>query len=283
MAIKSFWPTTALIWAVSGTLWLGAPAARAEDAAQAAQQAPAAAAESAPPPTRRLDEVVKERIGVDEAARVSQQRVEQLDDETQKLLSEYRKALADAEGHSSYADQLEIQIRSQDEEIEAANQQLQEIETTSREVMPLMQRMLETLEQFVALDVPFLAEERARRVATLQDMMTRADVTISEKYRRIVEAYQVEMDYGRTIEAYEGELGEGEDGRTVQFLRVGRVALLYQTLDGKQTGYWDAGKKGWVVDDAYQHGFKEGIAVARKTRAPEMLIVPVPAPQESGS
>ena len=71
-------------------------------------------------------------------------------------------------------------------------------------------------------------------------MMSRADVTISEKYRRILEAYQVELDYGRTLEAYEGKLGSGDDARTVQFLRVGRVALLYQTLDGKETGYWDA-------------------------------------------
>jgi hypothetical protein len=111
--------------------------------------------------------------------------------------------------------------------------------------------------------------------------MGRADVAISEKYRRIVEAYQVEMDYGRTIEAYEGELaGEAGDPRTVQFLRVGRVTLLYQTLDGHETGYWDVEQKRWVVDDAYAHSFKEGIAVAKKARAPEMLIVPVPAPQE---
>ena len=86
-----------------------------------------------------------------------------------------------------------------------------------------------------------------------------------------------------TIEAYEAKLGEEAGARTVQFLRVGRVALLYQTLDAKETGYWDAQQKRWVVDDGYGHGFKEGIAVARKTRAPEMLIVPVPAPKESRS
>jgi hypothetical protein len=157
------------------------------------------------------------------------------------------------------------------------------VDTTSREISPLLQRMLDTLEQFVALDVPFLVEERAKRVATLEETMTRADVTISEKYRRIVEAYQVEMDYGRTIEAYEGTLGDGDDARTVQFLRVGRVSLLYQTLDGRETGYWDAAQKSWVADDTYQHSFKEGIAVARKVRAPEMLIVPVPAPKEAKS
>jgi hypothetical protein len=230
-----------------------------------------------------LDRVVEERVGADEQAKASQDRIDQLDDETQRLLSEYRKALADAESYANYADQLEAQIRSQDGEIAEMNRQLLEVETTSREVLPLMQRMLDTLGQFVALDVPFLAEERAKRVATLEDMMTRADVTISEKYRRILEAYQVEMDYGRTIEAYDGRLGEGDDARTVQFLRVGRVSLLYQTLDGRQTGYWDAGKKDWVVDDAYAHAFKEGIAVAKKIRAPEMLIVPVPAPKESRS
>ena len=229
----------------------------------------------------KLEQAIEAQIGVDREARASQQRVDSLDDETQKLLNEYRRALTDAESYGTYADQLEGQVQSQREELAGIDRQLLEVETTSREVLPLMQNMLATLEQFVALDLPFLVEERARRVTLLKQMMGRADVAISEKYRRIVEAYQVEMDYGRTIEAYEGELpGGGGDPRTVQFLRVGRVTLLYQTLDGQETGYWDAGQKRWVVDDAYAHSFREGIAVARKARAPEMLVVPVPAPQE---
>jgi hypothetical protein len=245
----------------------------------------AAAAQTAtePKPDVDLGRVMREQVAADEEARASQQRIEALDDETLKLLGEYRKALADTESYEAYAKQLEAQIRSQEEELAEIERQLGEIETTSREIFPLMQRMLETLEQFVALDVPFLREERERRVANLKEMMSRADVTISEKYRRIVEAYQVELDYGRTIEAYDGALaGEGEP-RTVQFLRVGRVSLLYQTLDGSETGYWDARRKAWVVDDAYAHAFKEGVGVARKARAPEMLIVPVPPPAEARS
>ena len=257
----------------------------------AAEDAPAApppvaaetSAEPAQSPTRKLDKAVREQLGSDEQARASQQHIDALDDETLKMLSEYRRAIADAESYATYAKQLEGQVQAQDEEMASINQQLLEVETTSREVLPLMQRMLATLAQFVALDVPFLSEERRTRVATLEQMMTRADVTLSEKYRRIVEAYQVEMDYGRTIEAYEAKLGDGDDARTVQFLRIGRVALLYQTLDGKETGYWDAEKKGWVVENDYRHGFKEGTAVARKLRAPEMLIVPVSAPKEAKS
>ncbi len=232
----------------------------------------------------KLDRAFEEQRGIDREARASQGSVSGLDDETQKLLGEYRRALTDAESYTTYAKQLEVQVQSQHEELAEMERQLQEIETTSREVLPLMQSMLDTLEQFVALDVPFLVEERQKRVATLKQMMGRADVAMSEKYRRIVEAYQVEMDYGRTIEAYEGELaGESGDPRTVQFLRVGRVTLLYQTLDGHETGYWDANQKAWVVDGDYAHGFKEGIGVAKKARAPEMLIVPVPAPTGEAS
>ena len=232
----------------------------------------------------KLDRALEEQTSANQDAQGSQHRVEALDDETQRLLTEYRRALTDTESYTTYANQLEAQVQSQRDEMAQMDRQLQEVETTSREVLPLMQKMLATLDQFVKLDVPFLLEERTKRVATLTDMMSRADVTISEKYRRIVEAYQVEMDYGRTIEAYEGELaGSGAAPRTVQFLRVGRVTLLYQTLDGRETGYWDAEKKAWVVDDSYAHGFKEGVAVAKKSRAPEMLIVPVPAPKEAQS
>ena len=232
----------------------------------------------------RLERAIEAQIGADREARASQERVDQLDDETQKLLNEYRRALTDAESYTTYAEQLETQVQSQREERAEMDRQLLEVDTTSREVLPLMQNMLATLEQFVALDLPFLSEERTRRVAALKQMMGRADVAISEKYRRIVEAYQVEMDYGRTIETYEGELaGEGSEPRTVQFLRVGRVTLLYQTLDGHETGYWDVDQKRWLVDDEYAHSFKEGSAVAKKARAPEMLIVPVPAPQEARS
>lgn len=227
-----------------------------------------------------LDTVVKQQIRTDADAKASQERVNQIDDETQKLLSEYRKAISDTESYNTYADQLTAQVQSQREEIDEINAQLLEVERTAREVSPLMLKMLDTLARFVALDVPFLVEERAKRVTGLQQMMTRADVTISEKYRRILEAYQVEMDYGRTIEAYEAALGDGDGARTVQFLRVGRVSLLYQTLDGRETGYWDAQKKAWTIDDDYQHGFKQGVAVAKKLSAPEMLIVPVPAPKD---
>jgi septal ring factor EnvC (AmiA/AmiB activator) len=247
--------------------------------------APAAifVAQAAPPNPDKVNNVVGEQSQIDKAAAASQQRINQLDDQAQTLVGQYRQTVAETESIKAYNHQLSLQVKSQLEEMDSMQKQLAEIERTSREVLPMMQKMVDTFEQFVALDVPFLPEERKNRVQGLKDMMGRADVTISEKYRRITEAYSVEMEYGRTIEAYEGKLGEGDQAKTVEFLRAGRVALMYQTLDGSETGYWDADQKKWVADDDYSDAVKKGLRVAKKTGAPDLMIVPVHAPMEGKS
>jgi len=259
----------ALAAGLGAALALLATAARAQDPAPAvpagepAAGAPAAAPKAPPAPS--LEPLVKEQVGADDAAVAAQGRIDALSDETREMLLQYRQYLRETESLREYREQLEAQVQSQVEEIGFVEKQLVEIETTAREVLPLMQKMLDTLERFVALDLPFQLEERRKRVAGLRDAMARADVTISEKYRRIVEAYQIEADYGRTLEAYQGELGEGPQARTVRFLRLGRVALLYQTLDGEDTGYFDAGQKQWVRDDSYRSAVRR--ATAHRDRA----------------
>ena len=226
----------------------------------------------AAPAGAQLPEALTAQVAADRDAAQSQTRIDDIRERTQDAAGRYAQAMGDVDSLERYNNQLQTQVESQEEEIASIERQLIEIETTNREVQPLMQQMVDTLARFVELDVPFLLEERRDRVAKLKEMMDRADVTISEKFRRIVEAYQIEIEYGRTIEAYQGKVDE----RTVDFLRAGRVALLYQTLDGSETGYWDAGARKWVADDDYE----EAIRVARRDGAPDLLTVPVPAPQE---
>ena len=222
---------------------------------------------------------VNEQAATNKAAASSQSRINQLDDETQTMLNEYRVTLRETESLRRYNEQLEVQIKSQEAEVVSIQQQIEDIERTNREIYPLMQRMIETLDQFVKLDIPFLPEERAKRIATLKEIMNRADVSTAEKYRRLLEAYSIEMEYGRTSDATEGKLGEGDAARTVNFLRIGRTALMYQTLDGDETGYWDVDQKAWVEDNGYADDVEHGIKVARKQKAPDLLIAPVRAPE----
>jgi len=228
-----------------------------------------------------LETVVQAQIAADKDAVESQKRINDLDDQAKDMLTKYNGLVAEAEGMNGYSDQLALQVKDQNEAIASYNQQLVDIENTAREVMPMMQRMLDQIDRFVQLDLPFLLDERRERIQKLKDVMGKADVAISEKYRRIVEAYQIELDFGRTLEAYDGKLDGDSQGRTVKFLRIGRVTLLYQTLDGLETGYWDREKKGWVVDNSYRAAVKQGFAVALKQGAPELIQAPVPAPVDA--
>jgi hypothetical protein len=233
----------------------------------------AAASQSAEP--EKVKAVIGEQTKAEQAATASQKRVEQLDDETSKAGAEYRRMLAEAQSLKGYNDQLAGQVASQATQMSDMTRQLDEIQTTSREVLPMMTKMLDALVQFMKLDLPFLAEERANRIAQLQDMMSRADVSVSEKYRRLVEAYQIEIEYGRTMEAYQGKV----EGKTVEFLRVGRVSLMYQTLDGKEAGYWNADTHKWVREDDYKDEMISALKVAKKQSAPDFVSVAIHAPK----
>ncbi len=232
---------------------------------------------------KTLEEVTNAQAAVDKAAADSQGRIDKIRDETLDAASKYARALGEAESMEKYNTQLGSQVKDQEKEMALIEKQLLEIETTNREVQPLMQKMVDTLEKFVALDVPFLLGERTNRVKGLQSLMTRSDVSISEKYRRIIEAYQIELEYGRTLESYEGTIDDGGLVRTVNFVRLGRVALMYQTLDGAETGYWNAQEKKWVIDNDYAQAVAEARRVALKNGAPDLLRIPVPAPQEDRS
>lgn len=233
----------------------------------------------AAPAGAQLQEALTAQVQADRTAAQSQEAIDQIRDRTQDAAGRYAQAMAEIDSLDRYNNQLQEQVRSQETEIGTIEQDLLDIETTNREVQPLMQQMVDTLARFVELDVPFLLEERTARVQELRDNMPRADVPISEKYRRILEAYQIELEYGRTLEAYEGRLS-GADARTVEFARLGRVSLMYRTLDGSEVGYWDADKKDWVVDNSYRAAVEEALRVARRDGAPDLLTVPVPAPQE---
>jgi hypothetical protein len=104
---------------------------------------------------------------------------------------------------------------------------------------------------------------------------------VAEKFRKVMEAFQIENDYGRTIEAYEETLTLGDQGeRLVDVLRVGRIGLYYQTPDGQVTGMWDQDAGQWVVlGNEYRNPIREGLRIAKKQVAPELLLLPVPGPE----
>ena len=211
-----------------------------------------------------------------DTSRLSQNKINDLDDKTRDLAIEYRATLHKTNSLKIYNAQLEKVISSQKTEIDSLDQQLKDIDKTQEEIIPLILKMLNTLESFIQLDTPFLVTERRARVQALRKVMDRADITVSEKYRRVIEAYQIETEYGRTIEAYEGSLPASETRRMVELLRVGRLGLYYLALDGNEAGFWNKNSKSWVMlDNRFRRSISDGILIARKQAAPDLLSLPV--------
>lgn len=224
-----------------------------------------------------LDRSIETENRITRQAAQTQERINQVDEETQQLINEYRQVLAETESLRRYNEQMQAVVNNQEEEIASINEQLEGLQQTNRDVVPLMIEMAETLERLVRADVPFRLEDRLDRAESVVDNLDRSDITNSEKYRLIIESYQAELEYGRTMEAYRGAL---PDGQQVEFLRVGRTLLFWQSLDGNTTGWWNPNSRQFEqLDSRYQLPVNDGLAIARNQVAPDLIPLPVPAPE----
>lgn len=222
--------------------------------------------------------LAEQKSGVEDAAR-SQARVAQLADQTSELLGEYRMVLQRLDRVRVYNDNLEALVRDQDREHADLERQLASFQEVQQDIVPLMLEMIEDLARFIELDLPFQLGERRQRVELLREAMERSDVTVSEKYRQVMNAYQLEADFGRNTEAWDGRLGE----RQVQFLRVGRILLAYQTPDRTETGFWNRNTRQWEVANQYRNDVIQGLRIARRQAAPNLVRLPLPAPEVESS
>jgi hypothetical protein len=141
--------------------------------------------------------------------------------------------------------------------------------------------MLDGLEQFVALDVPFHMDERRDRLDMLRNNQERADISVAEKFRQVLEAYKIEAEYGRKLDTYRDTLNVGGQEREVNILRVGRIALMYQTTDTELSGAWDQRQRAWVELNSgeYRSAILKGIRIAKKQATIDIMNLPILAPE----
>ena len=217
---------------------------------------------------------------VNQQAKQSQTRIDALTNETRELLTDYKTVLKEIDGLRVYNRQLERQIANQEAEMTQISESVDQVTVIERQITPLMMRMIDGLEQFVQLDLPFLVKERTNRIEDLRAMMERADVAASEKFSQILRAYQTENEYGRTMEAYTDEIELDGTPRVVDVLKMGRVSLVYQTSDGEASGVWNQAARKWEpLDDDYAVTVRNGIRMARKQLSVDLLALPVAAPE----
>jgi len=215
-------------------------------------------------------------------AQQSQERINTIVEGTRSLEDQYRSINKEIDGLRVYNRLMTAQTDGQTAVLEDIAISMDQVDVINRQIFPLMERMIAGLESSISLDVPFLMDEREERVRNLKDIMERSDVTVSEKFRKVIEAYQIENEYGSSSEWYEQtlDIGDGVE-RQYNILRIGRVGLYAQTADAKVTARWDIDQGGWVEDDSARNDIRKGIRIARQLIAPELIVIPVAAAKEA--
>lgn len=228
-----------------------------------------------------LESILKVGEDKNKSARQSQVKIDRLADETRDLLADYKTVTKQIDGLKVYNDRLQRQIDNQVIRITEIDESIDQVTVISRQMTPLAIRMIDGLETFVELDVPFHLEERAKRIAFLRANLDRSDVSVAEKFRQVLEAYKIENEYGRKIDAYKGSIEIDDVERDVNFLRVGRISFLYQTTDTELSGAWDQASRSWVTlsRGEYRNAIMKGLRIARKEASIDLMNVPVAAPE----
>ena len=224
--------------------------------------------------------LVKESISIStksiEKSGLTQDQILNLDEETRILLADFQSTSKEYESLKLYNDQVQKIINSQLSEIESIILKIGELDQTNQRIVPLMLKMIDGLENFILLDLPFLISERKARLINLKTTMDRGDISTSEKFRLITEAYKTELEYGRTIEAYRDNIVIDDVETSADFLRIGRIALTYLTVDGSKGGYWNTNSSSWEKStSSIKRSTADALKIATKQSPPALIKIPV--------
>lgn len=229
----------------------------------------------ATPAYAQLDSAMSAAKASTAASAASQQRVEQLDDEADQMVREYRAVLQQKDNIALFVDQQDIYLQSQKSEIDSLNKQIGTVEQIKQGMVPMMLNMTAALEDSIKSDLPFNLEKRLARVEQIKAYLADPDVTPVEQYRQVLNGFETEVSYGQGVDAYEGA-HPTKPGNVVNFVRFGRVALVYMSKDEKEVARYDLESRSWVpVEGNISLDLRQAIRIAKREAAPSLVEAPV--------
>ncbi|KQB07287.1 DUF3450 domain-containing protein [Vibrio metoecus] len=224
-----------------------------------------------------LDQAQAIQNSTNQASAQSQQRIDRSAEKTLVLRAEIEQLNEEVKNLQTYRNHLQSLVANQEQEMSSLEQQTEEIKRTRQGIVPLMYDMIDGLEEWVAQDKPIRLAARQERIEKLKELMPRADVSDAEKYRRILEAYQIELDYGNKLGTYQAPIALSSTQQVeAEVLYLGRLVLLARSLDGEQFWNWDAKQQSWqALPDANKNDLNTAYQLAQQQIAPTLLNLPV--------
>jgi hypothetical protein len=227
------------------------------------------------PASAQLESALNTAKASTSASAASQQRVERLDDEADNAVREYRAVLQQKDNIALFVAQQDIFLQSQKSEISSLRRQLGTVEQIKQGMSPMMLKMAAEIEDAIKADLPFNLSERLARVDRMKNVLADPDVSPAEQYRQVLNAFKIEVSYGQGIDSYEA-MHPTKPGNVVNFLRFGRVALVYMTKDESEVGRYNLETRSWdVLNGADALALRKAIRISRGEAAPDVVFAPV--------
>ncbi len=236
-----------------------------------------AAAWNVSPAAAGVDEQVKQPVA--EAIRIRQetQKDEDLWNERKQELLQRLETLAQAGQALSVREKtLREKNAATSRRVEEKKQALADMQDIQTRIAPFIRSQLRELNDHITTGLPFLRAERRRRLERLETMQADPDIAVSEKFRKVMEALQVEAEYGGTIEVCRETISCEGRRLLVDVLRLGSVGLFFQTLDARTCGFYNVATGAWeTLAAGCGRDIQAAVDMGAKRRAAELVTLPI--------
>ncbi len=149
---------------------------------------------------------------------------------------------------------------------------------------PLLDDSLDELRGMVADDLPFLAQERTDRLASVQAVLNDYEAPLGEKLRRLLEALFIEAQYGSETTVTETVVQAGGTEIQGRALRLGRLAQYFLARDGQRAFRLDRSSGQWVpLDEDAAQSLSAALDMAQRLRPAGLVVLPGQAADQGGA
>ncbi len=221
----------------------------------------------------QVQKTVKESIDIRQE---TQKKRERWHKEYLNLIQKYKDLLNQIKDLEAKNKELKVKKTDLKGKIKNYQEEISKLDSISSQMLPFLKKVYMALEEMVKKDLPFLREERKRRLNILKEVIEGSNFSLAEKYRKVMEALFIEAEYGNTIEVYQDRININGKKIEGNVFRLGRVALFFQSPDRKISAIFDPSTSSWkTLPRRYTNDITAAIEIAKRRRPVELLILPI--------